>query len=300
MNSVPGAKRSGFRRLRTWLLSILALLIAGIAFLLVYNNFSLRSQSRAEFDAQLDRELDKAIDWILRDPRVSQQNPTVMYMVADMESMSHDPRLTKFLDDYRQSIFLLLPRSSIDFTWSRLVNPRAPVPVVTARELEHRSFELRWDAYAIAPDKIQLSREDRADMFSATKYVWGMRQHQLLALVMYRHFNGSTPELDQTMNYLSEKIARDAHYDFRVSDSYIQRTTFVLAAGRPDLIRSRWVERIMANQNADGSWSYCWYGWCRGVLEFNVYNPGHATVQAAWALTMLKYRYPQWVEEHFK
>ena len=300
MNSVPYTKRSGFRRLRTWLLSILALLIAGVAFLLVYNNFSLGSQSRAEFDAQLDRELDKAIDWILKDPRVSQQNPSVMYMVADMESMSHDPRLTKFLDDYRQSIFLLLPRSSIDFTWSRLVNPRAPVPVVTARELEHRSFELRWDAYAIAPDKIQLSQEDRGDMFSATKYVWGTRQHQLLALVIYRHFNGSTPELDQTMNYLSEKIARDAHYDFRVSDSYIQRTTFVLAAGRPDLIRSRWVERIMANQNADGSWSYCWYGWCRGILEFHVYNPGHATVQAAWALTMLKYRYPQWVEEHFK
>ena len=117
---------------------------------------------------------------------------------------------------------------------------------------------------------------------------------------MYRHFNGGTPELDQTMNYLSEKIARDAHFDFRVSDSYIQRTTFVLAAGHPDLVRRRWVERILENQNADGSWSYCWYGWCRGIFEFNIYNPGHATVQGAWALTMLKYRYPQWVEEHYR
>ena len=25
----------------------------------------------------------------------------------------------------------------------------------------------------------------------------------------------------------------------------------------------------------------------------------HATVQAAWALTMLKYRFPQWIDEHY-
>ena len=37
------------------------------------------------------------------------------------------------------------------------------------------------------------------------------------------------------------------------------------------------------------------------VFEFRIDSGGdpHATVQAAWALTMLKYRYPQWIDEHY-
>jgi len=118
---------------------------------------------------------------------------------------------------------------------------------------------------------------------------------------MYRRFNGRAPELDQTIDYLAGKIARDQHYDFRINDSYAQRVAFVLAAERPDLVRSRWVERVLDSQNPDGSWNYCWHGWCRGVFEFGYkYNPGHPTVQAAWMMTMLKYRYPTWIAEHYK
>jgi hypothetical protein len=128
-----------------------------------------------------------------------------------------------------------------------------------------------------------------------------LRHHQLLALVIYRDFNGGSPDLDRTMSHLSEKIARDAHYDFRVSDSYVQRTAFVLAAGRPDLIRDRWVERILDYQTSDGTWKYCWYGWCRGIFEFEMSSYSvHPTVQAAWALCMLKYRYPEWINEHYR
>jgi hypothetical protein len=28
-------------------------------------------------------------------------------------------------------------------------------------------------------------------------------------------------------------------------------------------------------------------------------DPGHTTVQGAWALYMLKYRYAQWIEQHY-
>ena len=63
-------------------------------------------------------------------------------------------------------------------------------------------------------------------------------------------------------------------YDFRVSDAYVQRNAFMIAAGQSDLVRSRWIERILDNQNPDGSWNYCWYGWCRGVMEFGTVYPG--------------------------
>jgi hypothetical protein len=279
---------------------VVAIFAVVLALLLLNNNYSLRPTSRAAFNGQLERDLDNATNWIKDNAYISERNPSVMYMIADMERMSHDPRLQAVLDDY-QKHYLTRPADLIDFVWFRLLVRDAQVPAIRVANSHGQFNELLWDAYALAPDRISLSADDRASMFSPTKYSWGARQHQILALIMYRDYNGGSPELDNTLNYLAEKIARDAHYDFRLTDSYIQRTAFVLGAGRPDLIRPRWLDRILADQNADGSWNSCWYGWCRGVFEFRIDSggDGHATVQAAWALTMLKYRYPQWIDEHY-
>ena len=102
---------------------------------------------------------------------------------------------------------------------------------------------------------------------------------------------------------LTEGVANDAKWDFRVSDSYEQRIATLLAAGRPDLVKARWVERLLDNQRPDGTWNYCWYGWCRGVLEFRFRPPddyGHSTVQAAWALYQLKYKYSDWIAKNYQ
>lgn len=294
----PSLKSSRARGLCSVLWIALPALAILLACILLYNNYSFHRQSRSQFNAQLDGGLERATVWIVAHPDVSLRNPSIMYMIADMARMSGDPRLQRLLYEYHQK--LQHPSGALDLVWLRITDRHSPLPLIAAPQLGGVGGERLWDAYAIAPDNLQISNADRADMFSPTKYTWGTRHHQLLALVMYRDFNGDNPELDSIINHLSEKIARDAHFDFRVSDSYIQRTAFVLAAGRPDLIRGRWVERIMDNQMPDGSWKYCWYGWCRGIFEFNSFNPGHATVQAAWALTMLKYRYPRWIEEHFR
>ncbi len=296
-SSTRGRKRRSLR----WLAGACAILAIGLLLILVNNNFSLSGKSRAGFEAQLDGAMARATDWIVANPRAVENNPSLMYMVSDMAKMSGDPRLRDFVSGYDAYLIMIAAPKPVNAVWHRFANPDAHVPLLPAYDLRNEGLEVRWDAYAVAPDKVELSYEERSDMFSPTKYYWGARHHQLLALVMYRNFNGGSPDLNQTIDYLSEKIARDAHYDFRVSDSYIQRTAFILAAGRPDLIRRRWVERILDNQTADGSWAYCWYGWCRGVFEFGAPPyPAHTTVQAAWALYMLKYRYPRWIEEHYR
>jgi hypothetical protein len=203
------------------------------------------------------------------------------------------------LDDYRS--YVAHPRSELDFVWARIFDPLAPVPRMTARDLRFLGVDPKWYAYGIAPNQLELTSDELAGLYSPDRYHWGTRLHQLMGLNFYRRFNGSPPEMDRLINHLADRVAQEAHYDFRMNDGYIQRTAFVLAAGRPDLIRRRWVERILDYQKPDGSWDYCWYGWCRGVFEFGFkYNPGHATVQAAWALAMLKYRYPHWAEEHYQ
>jgi len=300
-NGNPHGSRKRLGRLVRWLWGAGALLVLLLAPTLLNNNYSLRPPSRDAFNRQLDHALDNALTWITDNAYISERNPSIMYMIADIERMSHEPRLQHLLDHY-QTHYLAHPADVLDPIWFRLVVRNADVPAIYPPDSQGSFNERLWDAYAVAPDKVSIAADDRASMFSPTKYWWGARQHQILALIMYRDYNGGSPELDSTLDYLAEKIARDAHYDFRLNDSYIQRTTFVLGAGRPDLIRPRWVDRILDHQNADGSWNSCWYGWCRGVFEFRIDNggDGHATVQAAWALTMLKYRYPQWIDQHYR
>ncbi len=229
-----------------------------------------------------------------------------MFMVADMEKMSGDPRLRQMLDQYLHSKYITDPHRVFGLfgpVWAHMVDPQSPVPMMNLTQAQDQDMnEMLWDAYAVAPERVVISYSQHENMFSPTKYYWGRRNHQLLALVMYRYFNGGSEELNSTINNLSEKVARDAHFDFRVGDSYVQRNAFILGAKRTDLIRSRWIERALDYQRQDGSWAYCWYGWCRGILEFRFgeVGPDHSTVQAAWALYMLKYQFPEWVDQHYQ
>ena len=91
VNNDPRGRWPG--RILGWLGIAFAIFILFLAFELLKNNYSFRHQSRAAFNAQLDRELDTATNWIKANPFVSERNPTMMYMIADMEKMSHDPRL---------------------------------------------------------------------------------------------------------------------------------------------------------------------------------------------------------------
>jgi 4-amino-4-deoxy-L-arabinose transferase-like glycosyltransferase len=286
-------------RFLRWIAAAAVVFILLIAFALVNNNFSLVHRSRSAFDKQLDTELDKSIAWIAAHPEVSGTNPPLMYMVADIEKMTGDPRLPAVLAanvgtlNTRYATYRLTP------FWMRFVNPQAPLPFITEYELRSQPLDQRWFSYAISPNQVYLSQEDLGNLFSLTKYSWGARHHQVLGLIMYRDFNGDSPKVDDTLRQLCLKEARDQTYDFRVTDAYVQRNAFMIAAGQSDLVRSRWIERILDNQTADGSWNYCWYGWCRGVAEFGTVYPGHTTIQAAWGLALLKYRHPEWIQEHY-
>jgi hypothetical protein len=231
-------------------------------------------------------------------------NQALMFMIVDMEKMSGDPRLRQLLSAYRQSRFVTDTSQLFSGVWARMVDPQASVPTIDLTGVPAGEvMETLWDAYAIAPDRVKISSAQRANMFSPSKYYWGRRHHQLLALDIYRYYNGGSADLDATLGHLAEKVARDAHFDLRVNDSYPQRAAFILGAGRPDLIRSRWIERLLNYQRPDGAWSYYWYGWGKGVLEFGLdesFGVSHATVQAAWALYMLKYRFPRWIDQHYR
>ncbi len=290
------------RRILTWLLAGGAALVLLFGVAVVNNNYSFTRPSKAEFNAQLNREIDSSTQWILTHPE-NYGNPPLMFMIGDMAEMSDDPRLQQYVQGYLASNRVHIPGRPQTWYYARWAFPSLQVPLVPRGEVPYFSWQDRWFGFASAPDKVDLEPQDRADLFSPTKYSWGVRLHfQLIALDIYRRFNGPSPELNAAINPVAEGVAHDAFWDFRVNDAYYQRNACILGAGRPDLVRSRWIERMMDAQNADGTWNSCWHGWCRGVFEFkfNDNDFGHATVQGAWALYQLKYRYSDWINQNYK
>jgi hypothetical protein len=295
-------KKSLVRRILVWLLTAAAVFVLLFAIAVVNNNYSFHRRTRAEFNAQLDREIESATQWIVSHPE-NYGNPPLMFMIGDMAEMSSDPHLQQYVQGYLASDRVHVPGRPQTWYHARWAFPTLAVPRLPREAMPYLNWQDRWFGYASAPDKVDLDPEDRANLFSPTKYSWGIRLHlQFVALDIYRRFNGPSPELNAVINPVAEGVAREAFWDFRVNDAYYQRDATLLGAGRPDLVRSRWIERIMNHQNADGTWNYCYHGWCRGVLEFRFGDTdnGHSTVQAAWALYQVRYRYSDWINQNYK
>ncbi|HZP25098.1 MAG TPA: hypothetical protein VFB04_16770 [Terriglobales bacterium] len=295
-------KKPLVRRALGWLLTVVAALVVLFAIAVLNNNYALHHRSRTEFNAQLNRAIERSTQWIVTHPE-NYGNPPLMFMIGDMADMSADPRLQQYVQGYLASDRVHLPGHPQTWYYAHWAFPTLSVPVVPREVVPYFSWQDRWFSYASAPDKVDITPEDHADLFSPNKYSWGIRLHlQLIALDIYRRFNGPSPELNAAINPVAEGVAHDAFWDFRVNDAYYQRNATILGAGRPDLIRSRWIERMLDAQNDDGTWNFCWHGWCRGVLEFslNENDYGHSTVQGAWALYMLKYRYGDWIAKNYQ
>ena len=256
------------------------------------NNFSLRKPSLAEFQTRLDRSILDSTDWVHAQP--SESNGYLTFMVQDCVEMSGEPKLARFVKDsmgiIRQTYM------------ARLVEPHAlffppPSPWIDTAGAYHR-----WLTHAISREEYPLSAEDKTAMFEPDRARTGKATHQLFALLLYRRYQGATPALDQLIRHISLRIAQEAALDFRVTDLYLQRISFLLAAGQADLVKPRWVERALAAQDSSGGWYWNWFGWAPTPYLFGLEDTPHThpTIQGLWLTYMLKYRFPDWSRRHYR
>ena len=288
----------------------LALLILATGLAILNNNFSLSRPSKAEFVNRLDHSLEASANWTMDqfpsgdvrqwatyEGKDLISNPALAHMLVDCATTSGDSRLqglaTAFIEAHR----------AYPFTWAKMVDPSIATHPVGEREASELAEYQRWVLHGISPVEYPLSANERADMFSPTKNGTGRATHQLFSLYVYRKFNGNNPALEHVMNQLGDRIASEAALDFRVTDLYLQRVSFLLAAGRTDLVKPRWVERALAAQQGDGGWHYTWYGWGPTPYRYTFppeHSVAHSTAQAMWMSCMLKYRYPEWIDKNYK
>lgn len=294
--TVFGSKKIRAGRILRWARNALLLAAAALALILLDNNFSPSPTSRQTFTLQLEHSVHLSTNWLAASPQ--EYNPALVYMIADMAEMSGEIRLRRIVDGYLKS-----PIVESYSVWRRMVDGSTRVRPISRQELERYGEYQRWIAYGVAPHQVQLTESERSDMFSTDKYHWGRRTHQLFALLMYRNQGEHSEVIDHLIDHLCERIAFEADWDFRVTDVYLQRIAFLLAASRPDLVKHRWVERIIDKQEQNGGWIESWCRWGPGLFKINFGEQkpiSHTTVQGMWILYMLKYRHPAWIEQNYQ
>jgi hypothetical protein len=222
------------------------------------------------------------------------ENAALMHMVADCARMSGDGRLRSLAARY-------FTANAKPYSYGRMVDPDSHFELPGYYSWTDDDYQ-PWFLHSIAPRIYLLPDQALANMFSPDKYRTGGATHQLFALYLYRTYTGESVDLNRLMRRISLRIASEASIDFRVTDLYLQRIAFLLAAGQPDLVKHRWVERALAAQQADGGWLYSWYGWHPTPYRFSSgeNSTSHPTVQGMWLAYMLKYRYSQWIANNYR
>lgn len=190
-----------------------------------------------------------------------------------------------------------------------MVLPHVDTERFTLQRVAGMAEYQRWFAYGVDPEGTPITDQDRASLWDAEQHQGVDLTHQLFAHYFYLLAPHAVAkplhpdsERKKFMAQLALRIHQEATLDFRVSDLFLQRIATLLMIGRADLVEPRWVERVMTNQLADGGWRWSWKGW--GPGRWSIGSPNspshqHPTMQAAWLLTQIRHRYPQWVDQHY-
>ena len=288
------------RKWRRRLVVLVLLLAVAISVPFLHNNFGLSQQSRTEMEENLRECMGRAHDLIdSHSMSLSHYKPNaaLLYMIHDMAKMMEDSRLEKVI-----RIYLIKCRG---LYWNRLVFNRYledlpdELEDLPQEHIQSIAEDTRWFYYAVGGDKNKLSDKEQSRLFSPTACTTRDLTHQLMALALLRERGIEIAGLDTLIDTVCQRIAYEARLDFRVSDMYIQRVAFLFAANRPDLVRRRWVEKIIAFQQADGGWCFPYLPRAIKPLIGGWHSVDHTTVQAAWALTMIDRRFPEWLDQHY-
>lgn len=290
-NSTRAGKIRRRRLFIRLLLSTAILIFVFLVWLYSYNNISVTGD--AEFGERLDTAIEKSTEWVRSHKHdiLNRNNIALIRMLQDSHTLYRNNIFKDILDTS-------LATPSSPKCWNRLLDPNYPVQTFFVnRVVRNEVLDNKWILYAIAPDQVKLSQKQMQQFLDGDCWHGRKLTHQLWALIHLRRNIGNDEKIDKLIKHICSRLSYQLNLDIAVVDIYIQKIAFTLKAGFPKKIRKRWIERVIANQNADGGWNdrwYCFYSGRRPIFDFKPPPSNqHATIQALWLLWQVKFRYPE-------
>ncbi|MDH5612464.1 MAG: hypothetical protein OEY66_08420 [Gammaproteobacteria bacterium] len=250
---------------------------------------------------EIQRTFNQSIEWLVVNDlkNKNNHNSALWWMLKEASEISDDKKLTDIYQQYKKQY---LDANSPN-VWTPYFRKyyRPYVPDITAF-LSYKPYQLFF-VYALSCDKA-LARETiiqdqhEADFCGLHYLSPRCVTHQLMSVrLMQDRSCGDDKQLAALSQSLQEIIIDELTYDFRVTDSYLQRVLALAEAGNYEAIKPVWVQRIIDAQNEDGGWNDMHpviplgnsaLGWT-SLLPGYASNESnfHATAQGVWLMALL-------------
>jgi len=281
-----------------FIFTIVTLLAAG-AFNVSQNNRNIEWPDRQ----QIDFAFDQSIKWLqTNSSKIERQhNPALWWMLKEASDISTNNDLKKIYNNYKKNYLDKNPLNIWSPYFSEYYKPRAPDIHSISNLKEYQIFFI----YALSCDK-DLETESVVQKqflpdYCTPPFIYARcTTHQQMGVrLLQKHNCGNQERLSNLSTKLIEKIHNELFWDFRVGDAYLQRSLMIAEAGRIDLLKPVWIQRILEAQNPDGGWDDIY-----PIFKFNndkifglssslpvlrkAKSTFHATAQAIWLLSLLQ------------
>ncbi|UCF32738.1 MAG: hypothetical protein JSV78_10430 [Phycisphaerales bacterium] len=289
----PTERRSWLRRLALMVVIVAVLVVSVLVWADRFINVP--RMSDAEFAERLEQAMKRGNQWVARNRgRLlgKERNIALFYMLQRMDELHDSPAFRDMVDE-----FLRTPFSPAYSFWLKMLDADVHASSYRMNQaLAGQSFDNRWTIYALDPQHVRLAPEEVRGLFDPNEREEYELTHQFWPLWHLRRLWQDPRVSDELLTTLCRRIADEAAHDIRITDLSTERLAFLLLADHPEMVRRRWIERQIDNQQADGGWADCWY-----TLGTSLHYAGdpesneHTTLLALLALYHVKYKYA----EHF-
>ena len=283
------------------------LLITGLFFLIIgiaYYVYEYSENNKvADWPAtsEIQQTFNRSIGWLVANnsKNINNHNSALWWMLKETADINDNKKLTDIYQQYKTQ-YLDASRPNIWTPYFRKYY-RPDVPDITAFS-SYAPYQLFF-VYALSCNK-ELAQEaiiqkQHEANFCGLHYLSPRCvPHQLMSVrLMQERYCGNDKQLAALSQSLQKIIIDELTYDFRVTDSYLQRVLALAEAGNYDAIKPVWLQRIIDAQNEDGGWDDMHpviqlgdaaLGWT-SILPGYASNESnfHATAQAIWLMALL-------------
>ncbi len=285
------------RFLKLTLRGFIALSIVVIAALVVavyQNNKTTSSPTKTELQSSLDN----AVEWLYINEQtiMRNHNPALWWMLKEAADISDRKRLKAFYQKYKSKHLDRTPDNLWTSFFKSYYKPHVPDITELMRLADYQIFFL----YGLTCDKNlgeePVIRKQLKSDFCIAHFIYPRCiTHQQIGVRLLQQRNCGNH--DQLSTELLDIIDTEITWDFRVTDSYLQRALVLAESGRLSTVKPIWQKRILDAQMQDGGWSDFFPLLSLGSKQigFTSTLPAigpkqstfHATAQGIWLMSLL-------------
>lgn len=244
----------------------------------------------------------KSVQWLSANyPKIQDQhNPALWWMIKETSDINNNKTLAHIFQIYKAEYLDANPTNIWTPYFRKFYRPL--VPDISAFD-DYSPYQTFF-VYALSCNK-QLEQEPiiqeqlEADFCGMHYLSPRCVTRQLMAVrLMQDRYCGDDQQLAELSKALQNTIIDELIYDFRVTDSYLQRVLMLAESRNFAAIKPVWIQRILAAQNDDGGWDDAYpvlslsdtkvLGWSSampGLLSTK--SNFHATAQGIWLMALL-------------